>query len=228
MGFGSGFNTPGMRSLSASADEISVFVNRKVVKGFEELKYEDGQLMLTGSLLVSGNISSSGHTTDGTSAINVGGGNEVYYQKVDNELQFRTIVAGPNVTVNQRSETIEISSSGGGGGGTPGGANTQVQYNDGGSFNGDSLFTFNNSTNVVTTPDTTVSGSLTVSGNILPLNDTTYNLGSPAKRFSNVYTGDLHLKNERGDWTLYEERDMLVVVNNITKKKFKINLVPLD
>jgi hypothetical protein len=43
-----------------------------------------------------------------------------------------------------------------------------------------------------------------------------------------VYTGDLHLKNERGDWTLYEERDMLVVVNNITKKKFKINLVPLD
>ena len=82
MGFGSGFNTPGMRSLSASADEISVFVNRKVVKGFEELKYEDGQLMLTGSLLVSGNISSSGHTTDGTSAINVGGGNEVYYQKI--------------------------------------------------------------------------------------------------------------------------------------------------
>ena len=228
MGFGSGFNTPGVRATSASADEVSVFVSRRVIKGFEELKYNDGELILSGNLVVSGNISSSGHTTDGTSAINVGGGNEVYYQKVDNELQFRTIVAGPNVTINQRSETIEISSSGGGGGGgTPGGSNTQVQFNNGGSFGGDAVFTFNNSTNVVTTPDTTVSGTLNVSGSIIPLNDTQYNLGSPTKRFSNVYTGDLHLKNERGDWTLFEERDMLVVVNNITGKKYKINLTPI-
>lgn len=224
-GFSGGGNNGGISSISASSDEISIFVNPRVIKGFDELKFSDGDLILTGNLTVEGNISSSGHTTDGTSATNVGGGNESYYQKVGNELQFRTLVAGPDITINQRSETIEISSSGGGS--VPSGANTEIQYNDGGTFNGDSLFTFNNVTNVVTTPDTTVSGTLTLSGSIIPLNDTQYDLGSSTKRFSNVYTGDLHLKNERGDWTLFEERDMLVVVNNITGKKYKINLTEI-
>lgn len=38
----------------------------------------------------------------------------------------------------------------GGGGGTPGGSDTQVQFNDGGNFGGDSGFTFNKTTNAVT------------------------------------------------------------------------------
>jgi len=41
-------------------------------------------------------------------------------------------------------------SSGGGGGGTPGGADTQVQYNDGGVFGGSAGFTFNDATNALT------------------------------------------------------------------------------
>lgn len=36
---------------------------------------------------------------------------------------------------------------GGGGGGTPGGADTQVQFNDGGAFNGESTFAYNKTTN---------------------------------------------------------------------------------
>jgi len=39
---------------------------------------------------------------------------------------------------------------GGGGGGTPGGANTQLQYNDAGSFGGSPYMSFNKSTNKVT------------------------------------------------------------------------------
>lgn len=38
----------------------------------------------------------------------------------------------------------------GGGGGTPGGADTQVQYNDGGAFGGDSGLTFNETTDALT------------------------------------------------------------------------------
>lgn len=38
----------------------------------------------------------------------------------------------------------------GGGGGTPGGANTQVQFNDSGSFGGDAGFVYNKTTDVVT------------------------------------------------------------------------------
>jgi hypothetical protein len=38
----------------------------------------------------------------------------------------------------------------GGGGGTPGGADTQVQFNDGGAFGGDADYTWNKTTNVLT------------------------------------------------------------------------------
>ena len=71
-------------------------------------------------------------------------------------------------------------------------------------------------------------GELAVSGSILPGFDSEYNLGSPTQRWANVYTGDLHLRNNRGDWTIYEERDMLVVVNNITGKKYKMGLTPRE
>lgn len=67
-----------------------------------------------------------------------------------------------------------------------------------------------------------------VGSHILPSADSTYNLGSNSLRFANVYTGDLHLRNDRGNWTIYEEPDMLVVVNNLTGKKYKMGLTPLE
>lgn len=42
-----------------------------------------------------------------------------------------------------------VAQSGGGGNGNPGGSNTQVQFNDNGSFGGTAFFTFNNVTNTV-------------------------------------------------------------------------------
>jgi len=63
---------------------------------------------------------------------------------------------------------------------------------------------------------------------IIPDGDRTRNLGSPTKRFANVYTGDLHLRNDRGDWTILEEEDFLCVINNKSGKKFKMVLQPLD
>jgi hypothetical protein len=71
-------------------------------------------------------------------------------------------------------------------------------------------------------------GHLAVSGSIVPGFDSEYNLGSPSHRWANVYTGDLHLKNDRGNWTIYEEPDMLVVVNNLTGKRYKMGLTPLE
>lgn len=51
--------------------------------------------------------------------------------------------------------------SGGGGNGSPGGSNTQIQYNDSGLFGGSSGFTFDKTSNLVSMP-----GNLTVAGNI--------------------------------------------------------------
>ena len=67
-----------------------------------------------------------------------------------------------------------------------------------------------------------------VAGNILPTAHLAHNLGAPDSRWANIYTGDLHLKNDRGDWTIVEEEDMLVVVNNMTGKRFKMMLEPLE
>ena len=56
-----------------------------------------------------------------------------------------------------------------GGGGTPGGSNTQVQFNDGGSFAGDSGFTYNKTTDELTVGSVTTTGSspnLSAAGNL--------------------------------------------------------------
>tara|TARA_R110002060_G_scaffold15376_1_gene21419 strand:- start:932 stop:1738 length:807 start_codon:yes stop_codon:yes gene_type:complete len=73
----------------------------------------------------------------------------------------------------------------------------------------------------------TLSGSA-FSGHVIPSDDSTYNLGSASNRWANIYTGDLHLRNERGNWTIVEEVDYLTVVNNITGKKYKMMLEPID
>lgn len=57
---------------------------------------------------------------------------------------------------------------------------------------------------------------------VLPGSDSTYNLGSKNKRWANVYTGDLHLQNDRGDWTVVEEKDYLSLRQNTTGKVFRI------
>jgi hypothetical protein len=65
---------------------------------------------------------------------------------------------------------------GGGGGGVPGGSNTQVQYNNSGSFAGSAFFTYNDSTKVVT-----ISGNLVANAVIM-------GAGSYKFSYSNVYS----------------------------------------
>lgn len=69
-----------------------------------------------------------------------------------------------------------------------------------------------------------LSGSMNISGSILPIGNRTHNLGSPDKHWANVYTGDLHLQNERGNWTIIEEEDYLSLRNNKTGKLYKFVL----
>ena len=66
-----------------------------------------------------------------------------------------------------------------------------------------------------------VSGATTFGASVLPSADVTYDLGSPTFRWANMYTGDLHLKNDRGDWTIIEEPDFLTITNNRNGKRYK-------
>ncbi|NBO99910.1 MAG: hypothetical protein EBU90_07245 [Proteobacteria bacterium] len=132
------------------------------------------------------------------------------------------LIAGSNVTITSASNgAVTISSTGGSG--TPAGSDQQIQFNNGGSFGASANLNFNSSTNTLS-----LTGSFGIQGSITPDLDSTYTLGTPDKRWAHIYTGDLHLRNERGDWTIVEEKDYLCVVNNITGKKYKMMLQPLD
>jgi len=75
--------------------------------------------------------------------------------------------------------------------------------------------------------------AITAAGNILPSVHSSYNLGSNAVRWNNIYTMDMHFSNKGsqndvdgtwGDWTLQEGDENIFMKNNRTGKKYKINL----
>ena len=70
----------------------------------------------------------------------------------------------------------------------------------------------------------TVSFTSRVNSNFVPQADITYDLGSTSYRWRNIYTGDLHLRNDRGDYTLIEEADFLSIRFNKTGKRYKFLL----
>lgn len=69
---------------------------------------------------------------------------------------------------------------------------------------------------------------ITASNHIVPEHDAAYNLGEDAKRWANIYTADLHMKNDRGDWTIIEEEDYLSIRNNKNGKLYKFVLEEIE
>ena len=89
-----------------------------------------------------------------------------------------------------------------GGGGTPGGANTQVQFNDDGSFGGDANFTFNKTTSLLS-----VTGNIGVSNGITTTDFVTFNTaqtgnGAIGQLTWNDGDGTLDLTLKGGNTTL--------------------------
>lgn len=99
----------------------------------------------------------------------------------------------------------------------------------GGFGSNNQMITADGSGDIVAESNITFNGTqLNVSGDILPGSDNTFDLGSPSARFANIYTGDLHLRNERGHWQIVEEADALTVINRLTGKRYKMVLEPYE
>jgi hypothetical protein len=102
----------------------------------------------------------NGLTVSGTSNLGpvgniiIAGGENGYFLQTDGEGRL-TWAPGGN---------------GGGGNGTPGGANTQVQFNDQGNFGGDAGFIYNKTTNILSVSGNVVSNNFIGSGNIVIAN----------------------------------------------------------
>jgi hypothetical protein len=78
-----------------------------------------------------------------------------------------------------------------------------------------------------------VSGAIEHSGNIDPANHLAHSIGGSGNSYTNIFstnviTGDLHLKNERGDWTIFEEKTSLIVQNNLTGQRFKLVMEEIE
>jgi len=64
----------------------------------------------------------------------------------------------------------------------------------------------------------------TINGNLTPNATGTRDLGSASLRWGTIYTSDLSLKNEVGDWTIVEGEDDLFITNNRNGKRYKFVL----
>ena len=80
---------------------------------------------------------------------------------------------------------------------------------------------------------------LRTNGSIMPFTDNAQDLGSTSLQWQNIYTGDLHLSNERhkegnsvdgttGNWTIQEGAEDLFIINNKNGKKFKFCLKEIE
>lgn len=65
-------------------------------------------------------------------------------------------------------------------------------------------------------------------GHVLPSSSNTQDLGSSTARWRNIYTGDLHLSNQFGDYTIVEGEDELFLYNNKKNKVYKFALIEVD
>jgi hypothetical protein len=120
-------------------------------------------------------------------------------------------------TGNGFTRTINV-----GTGGTAGSTtNINLGNANGGSVTVNNNFAVNGNTTIGNATSDRVTFTSYVTSSILPSDDLAFDLGSPQLRWGNMYTGDLHLKNERGDWTIIEEPDFLTITNNRNGKRYK-------
>ena len=86
---------------------------------------------------------------------------------------------------------------------------------------------------------TVTSTNVEINTNVLPDLDATHDLGSPTKRWNNVYSTDLHLSNMNkpsgndvdgtsGDWTIQEGDENLYLINNKTGKQYSFVLKEIE
>lgn len=129
-----------------------------------------------GNTSLSGELAATTITVSGNANINVGATlrsfGDVNFTQSPNvslgNISNLHISGGTNgyVLATNGAGGLYWTAGGGGGNGTPGGSNTQVQYNDSGSFAGSAFLTFNNYTNTLNVAGNLIANAVTVGSGV--------------------------------------------------------------
>ena len=176
------------------------------------------------SILASGSVGIK--TNSPTSLLSVSGNIGVSSSANTTYVNFTETDGSDGIGIRVTAGTMQFKNIGGSW--TAMGSGGGVGLSDDNAWTGKNAFSGSAHQILSTAHFTNTGTSIQVSGNILPGADNTSDLGSAAKRWANLYTGDLHLKNDRGDWTIIEEEDYLSLRNNKTGKLFKFVLQEIE
>ena len=113
----------------------------------------------------------------------------------------KIVVSNGDLSISGRTATIDTSGSAT----TPGGSDTEVQYNDGGAFGGDAGMTYNKTTNVLTVADGVVTANLDVG-----------NLGANAIRATDLNGNVYVLPEGTGNFTIQGDNNAGGTVSDIS------------
>jgi len=167
-----------------------------------------------GNINISGFNNDSGFTTNTGTVTSVSGGNGLTGTVTTSGSLAVSPGTGIDVGANVSVDVSDFMSNG---------SNNRVLTATGtDAMNAEANMTFDGST-------------LTVTGNVVPGANDTYDLGALGNVWQNIYTGDLHLSNEakdegnsvdgtKGNWTIQEGAEHLYILNNKSGKKYKFKL----
>lgn len=109
-------------------------------------------------------------------------------------------------------------------GGISNAGGTTIEADNDNSTGGDIALQTSTVTRLLVENSSALSGRIQITADTLPTADATYDLGAPSYRWANIYAADLHLKNDKGDWTIQEGEEDLFLFNNKSGKKYKFKL----
>jgi hypothetical protein len=207
-------------TTSAKSNKISLFGGDVLTSGSIFIEDSSGFTQINQS---GGNLSIRNRALAGqlVASVNTSIGNTVNFLDVrPNGMAVNTKVAilpsifsGPANPFNSTDTSFFIGGSAGSKDGSSGG--TTVVGGD---------FLISGSTYIGNSTSNSAYFNARLSSDIIPDGNRTRNLGSENLRFANIYTGDLHLRNERGDYTLIEEEDCLTIRFNKNGKRYRFLL----
>jgi len=212
-----GGGTSGSVTLNVDLSELSTSTSNTDGDFFVVVDSSNAQKKLT-----KGNINNSGFNNDAGYTTNVGditgvtAGNGLTGGGASGSVTLN-VGAGTGIDVAADTVAVDVSDFM-----TNGSNNRVVTATGTDAMNAEANMTFDGST-------------LTVTGDVVPGADDTYDLGASGNVWQNIYTGDLHLSNEakeegnsvdgtKGNWTIQEGAEHLYILNNKSGKKYKFKL----